>query len=100
MRRHDSYARAVLEVLLEHFDLDGAAGTAIQRAVAAQHANPSRGGFEVIVDDPGVANWRLTATTADPSRVRLGDFRMPPLRGVLPPDPRQDIVNAALAALA
>ena len=58
-----SYAAQVVEVLREHFpDLAGdpeAAGI-IAAAVSRQMADP-RDSFEVIVDSPWTANWRLKA---------------------------------------
>jgi hypothetical protein len=92
-----SYAESVVGVLREHFpDLaDPTAAEIIARAVRRQ-ANDPHDAFEVIVDNPRSANWRLRAWREDRRRVHLACYRMT--------ERDQDVqftrtVNDALAAL-
>lgn len=95
-----SYAENVLAILVEHFDLNPTERHVIEEALTRQHTAPSRT-FEVIVDSPFSANWRLRPDQADPRLVHLSDYRTPLRTGEdRPVDPRQEAVNAALLALA
>lgn len=98
MKTPQTYARAVVAVLADHFELDAVTRSVIVEAVTRQRTRRSRS-FEVAVDHPLTAAWRLTPDPCDRSRVVLADFRMPPRDGDLPPDPRLDRVNRALVAL-
>lgn len=71
------YAKSVIEVLRRHFpDLaDPDAAGIITDAVRRQACTP-RDGFEVIVDDPWTANWRLTPLRKDRRRVHLACYRI------------------------
>lgn len=95
----DGYARSVVEVLAAHFDLDDVARGVILSALEQQRRQPTAS-FEVIVDSPFAASWRLRPSHDDLTRVRLGDYRLPPTRGERTQDPRQVAVNAALLAIA
>ena len=95
----ETYAARVVEVLREYFpDLrDPVTATAVSAAVEYNARHPSAS-FEVIVDDPGSARWRLKASSDDRTRVRLAYFP------VLPPgsdagNALEAVVNDALRAL-
>lgn len=63
----DSYANAVIAALASDFpDLrDPMIAGIIRKAVYVNARGSSRVGFEVIVDDPFTANWRLVARGGD-----------------------------------
>lgn len=71
------YAEKVTGVLVTCFPdlLDPIILEIIRPAVRRQAENPARW-FEVIVDDPRQANWRLRPHRTEPGRVRLACFRM------------------------
>jgi hypothetical protein len=68
----EGYATAVVRVLRDHFpDLaDPIVATVVTDAVE-RHARNPEGPFEVIVDDPITAKWRLHADNRDRCRVLL-----------------------------
>lgn len=73
-QRAERYADAVVEVLVEmvptfQADEHGVVREAIVRRAVAGGQDPT---FEVIVDHPVTANWRLRS--APDGRVRLADF--------------------------
>ena len=93
------YAASVVEVLREHFpDLnDPVTAAAVSASVEYNERHPAAS-FEVIVDDPRRACWRLKARSDDRRRVRVAYFP------VLPPDSLdayafESLVNDALRAL-
>lgn len=78
----ERYATAVVSILSRHVPhWEGTPLTVdvITGMIARQAANPSDA-FELIVDDPGAANWRLLANSADRRRVRLHCFALNPRR--------------------
>ena len=92
-----SYAEAVVRTLAEHFPglADPMTAGIIKAAVTDQATSP-RDTFEVIVDDPRRADWRLKGRPVDRRRVRLICYR--------PTERDQDVqllyaVNDALTAL-
>ena len=93
------YAESVIQILHEHFP--GLAGDTlstqiIRQAVARQALSPSDS-FEVIVDDPVTANWRLKACRGHHrSEVRLSCHRMTERDADVQ---LKHIVNDALSAL-
>ena len=92
-----SYAKSVTDVLREHFpDLaDPATAGIITNAIWRQASNP-RDSFELVVDSPASANWRLKARSEDRRRVYLTCYR----RVEREPDAQLvHTVNEALSAL-
>ena len=94
-----AYAASVVEVLREHFpDLnDPVTAAAVSASVEYNERHPAAS-FEVIVDDPRSARWRLKARSDDRRRVRVAYFP------VLPPgsaagNALESLVNDALRAL-
>lgn len=79
MTKTEDYAASVVKVLREHFpDLaDPTTAEVVTDLVERQVRNP-RAGFEVIVDDPISARWRLKPDPRDCNRVRLGCYRLHP----------------------
>ena len=94
----DAYAGRVLAILLEHFDLHDTTQTIVKDAVIRQRTAPNAA-FEVIIDNPHSANWRLRPDLTNPRNVRLGDYRFPSRRGVLALNERVQAINAALRTL-
>ncbi len=72
MSSDEGYAAAVVRVLREHFPdfADPAVASVITEAIERQARDPQPG-FEVIVDDPISAKWRLHADNRDRRRVLL-----------------------------
>lgn len=75
----ETYAESVVQVLREHFrDLtDPATALVVTDLIAWQARNP-KDGFEVIVDNPVSAKWRLHADNRDRRRVLLYIHRARP----------------------
>ena len=93
------YAASVVKVLREHFpDLnDPVTAAAVSASVEYNERHPAAS-FEVIVDDPRSARWRLKASSADRTRVRLAYFPgLPP--GSDAGNALEAVVNDALRAL-
>ena len=93
------YASSVIEVLRGRFtDLtDPAVEEIIASAVERQTRDPQPT-FEVIVDDPRSARWRLKADPRDRRRVRLAYYPVSP-PGSPAGNALQQIVNDALREL-
>lgn len=91
------YAQAVVAVLREHttFITSEAVAEVMWDAVVRQAGNP-QDWFEVIVDSPARAIWKLRPVRGNPARVRLACFRVNPN---LEDDQLEHAVNEALAAL-
>ena len=74
-----SYAEAVMGVLRDHFPAatwsDPATAAIITTAVRNQASTP-RDAFEVIVDDPRRADWRLKSRNGNKRQIRLACYRM------------------------
>lgn len=92
----DPYASAVLDVLAGDFpDLrDPHVAALVRKRVYLNARVP--GHLEVILDDPGRANWRLVGAAADRRRVHLGCWK---LNRTNADRERLDRLNAALDAL-
>ena len=93
------YAASVVKVLREHFpDLaDPTTAEVITEAIERQSRDPHPG-FEVIVDDPAAARFRLKTRSDDHRRVRLAYYPVfPP--GSNAGNALEAIVNDALQAL-
>ena len=77
MSIEDGYAERVVGVLREYFpaDLSDLAAQIITEATEHQVRDP-QSSFEVIVDSPYAANWRLKARSEDRRQVRLACFRV------------------------
>lgn len=73
----DPYACGVLHVLASDFpDLrDPVVAGIVKKAVYVNARGFDRVGFEVIVDDPFTANWRLIPAPHDRARVHLACWR-------------------------
>lgn len=73
------YATAVVGVLAAEFPelTDPGVASEVRAAVERHVRSPSRA-FEVIIDDPAVANWRLRAARDSSGRVRLACYRFGP----------------------
>ncbi|MFG2001619.1 hypothetical protein ACGFNU_20955 [Spirillospora sp. NPDC048911] len=93
-----SYAAAVLRVLAEEFptEMGSPVTTQIISDAVARQADQGSEHFEVIIDDPILANWRLKADRQDPRRVRLACCR---LRVSLADQEREKRINTVLAAI-
>jgi hypothetical protein len=93
------YATDVVRVLAGHFPglADATTRDILTRAVVAHQRNP-QAPFEVIVDDPRSARWRLKASSRDRTRVRLAYYPVSP-PGSAAGNVLEQIVNAALEAL-
>ncbi|MGP4105246.1 hypothetical protein [Nonomuraea sp. KM90] len=74
---HARYARQVVQALAPHFgDLaDPTTAATVERSITAYLAAPFDG-WEVILDSPALANWRLKPDTG--GRIRVACTRMPP----------------------
>jgi 5,10-methenyltetrahydromethanopterin hydrogenase len=93
-----AYALAVIGVLAKDFGdeiRDDVTSSVIANAIERQMRNPSDM-FEVIVDDPISANWRLKADREDPKRVRLAHCPLNPERI---DGKRERRINEALRAI-
>jgi hypothetical protein len=92
----DPYANAVIKVLAADFpDLrDPDVASIVRKHVYANARTQNL--IEVIVDDPGRANWRLVQAPHDRRRVRLGCFR---INAGQASQEREERLNAALDAL-
>jgi hypothetical protein len=92
-----NYAAAVVKVLREHFpDLNDPVVAAFVTDLIERHVRDPQAPFEVIVDDPISAKWRLHADNRDRRRVLLYIHR------AHPSDADADLsrtVNDALRAL-
>lgn len=76
-QQRETYADAVIAVLTfttKFPALDDPVVADIVRQAITRHAETPNPAFEVIIDDPGVANWRLKAHTT-PGRIRLACYR-------------------------
>lgn len=94
-----TYTAAVIRVLAEEFPAELSNPVTKQIISEAVSRQANRGGdhFEVIVDNPALANWRLKADRQDRRRVRLACCRLP----VSPADQeRERRINTVLAAIA
>ena len=92
-----SYAKAVTGVLSEYFEglADPVTAGIIEGSIERQACNP-RDSFELVVDSPASANWRLKARSEDRRRVYLTCYR----RVEREPDAQLvHTVNEALSAL-
>lgn len=90
----EGYASAVVSVLVTEFSALAEPDTAsLVRKVIAQHVAVPTSSFEVILDSPTLANWRLRAHREHPSRVRLACHRLEQTSTDLDQEQR---VNAAL----
>ena len=77
MSAKTSYAESVVGVLREHFpDLTSPITAEIVRRAVDRNASDPHASFEVIVDNPSSANWRLKGLSKDPRRVHLACYRM------------------------
>lgn len=92
-----SYGEAVVKVLHEHTPFLAAPEVAaivaglVDRQVKNRHDS-----FEVIVDDPASASWRLKSRSEDRKRVRLACYRLNRRES---DDELERTVNEALEAL-
>jgi hypothetical protein len=72
MTSTETYATAVVRVLRDHFpDLADPVVAAVVTHAVERQAREASQVFEVIVDDPRSARWRLKARSDDRTRVRL-----------------------------
>lgn len=75
----ESYAASVVGVLREHFrDLADPMTAIVVTDLVERQARDPQPGFEVIVDDPISAKWRLKPDPRDRRRVRLACYRVRP----------------------
>ena len=75
----ETYAASVVQVLREHFpDLAAPVIAAFVTDLIERHARDPLAPFEVIVDDPRAAKWRLCADNRDRRRVLLFIHRASP----------------------
>src|ERR1039457_3336489 len=75
----EAYAASVVKVLREHFpDLADPATTELVTDLIERHVRDPLAPFEVIVDDPRSAKWRLHADNRDRRRVLLYIHRASP----------------------
>ena len=75
----ETYAASVVQVLREHFpDLAAPVIAAFVTRLIERHARDPLAPFEVIVDDPRAAKWRLHADNRDRCRVLLYIHRASP----------------------
>ncbi|MGV9310362.1 hypothetical protein ACWDLG_43960 [Nonomuraea sp. NPDC003727] len=74
---HASYARQVVQILAAYFDdlTDPTTADIVATSIAAYLAEPVPG-WEVILDTPAIANWRLKPDTGN--RIRVACTRLPP----------------------
>jgi hypothetical protein len=73
------YAALVTELLRGHFPgLADPVTAEVVTGLIERHVRDPHAPFEVIVDDPAAANWRLHADSRDRSRVLLYIYRMRP----------------------
>ncbi|TDC07924.1 hypothetical protein E1267_11930 [Nonomuraea longispora] len=81
---HAAYARRVVQALVEHFDelTDAMTSDIVEKSITASLFHPFDG-WEVILDSPYVANWKLKPDTGN--RIRVACIRTPPRT----PDPVQ-----------
>lgn len=96
---NEQWATNVLIVVSTHAALDKWTADdwdICHAALVAQRAKPAQQ-FELILDDPFSARWRLLPSTRDGKGVRLHEFRR--IHGDRPDDPAVTAVNAALAEL-
>jgi hypothetical protein len=94
-----SYAAQVVQVLREHFpDLTDPRTAEIVARAIERNARDPQASFEVIVDDPGSARFRLKARSEDRRRVRLAYYPVSP-PGSVAGNALEVIVNDALRAL-
>ena len=93
------YAASVVEVLRAHFpDLTDPRTAEIARRAIERNARDPQASFEVIVDDPGSARFRLKTRSDDRRRVRLAYYPVfPP--GSVAGNALELVVNDALRAL-
>lgn len=72
----EHYAAAVVEVLATDFpELADETTAAMARNAIARHATAPADPFEVIIDSPTLANWRLRPHRERPKRVRIACYR-------------------------
>ena len=91
-----AYADAVIDTLAGDFpDLNDPIMADTVRT--CMRAYMHTGHLEVIMDDPYLARWRLTADRDHPGRVRIGCWHTPPLSDSV--REREARINAALAAI-
>lgn len=97
-RKAENYADAVLGVLAQEFPQMNNASPdrdVVHRAISRHATTPTRE-LEVIVDSPGVANWRLRTHPQHADRVRLACYR-PELTEA--DQAREHRINTALAQI-
>jgi hypothetical protein len=92
------YAAAVIHVLIEDFgpELRDPVIEKIVRDAIVRQAQSAEPSFEVIIDNPISASWRLKPTSKDRRRVRLACYRMHPTDS---DRERERRINTALAAI-
>ena len=79
MTEAPSYATSVVRVLREHFpDLADPTTAEVITDLIERQARDPQPGFEVIVDDPASAKWRLHVDNRDRRRVLLYIHRTRP----------------------
>ncbi|QXV57369.1 hypothetical protein [Amycolatopsis sp. TNS106] len=72
------YAASVVELLEQvggFTDLSNPSIAEVVRNAVARYAADPTAEFECIVDNPGLANWRLRPGRNEPGRVRLACYR-------------------------
>lgn len=97
-KKAEQYAEAVMRVLVGSFpELEfGTDRYVVANAVMKQATDPSDM-FEVIVDRPSSANWRLKSDREHADRVRMSCYRFTPSDA---DRAREDRINAALREIA
>lgn len=92
-----AYADAVVTALTAEFpDLADNTTAQIVRSAVAKHVAAPAATFEVILDSPVTANWRLRADREKPAHVRVACYRVTPTQMDLD---REQQLNDRLAEL-
>lgn len=93
-RAADAYADAVMDVLRGEFPglADPIDSHVVRDSITRNYLSPT-GPFEVIIDSPSAANWRLKPHPSRPGRVRLADYALTRIHA---PHEREARVNTLL----